>query len=284
MAVQVVKCSDCGMRYNATEYSRCPYCAQSNGAEKRWGRKIPKVALDSDEQTSPAPQAVPTEDSVLPNTPAVQPDSPPKPTPVSETQQKLPSLGSRTQSFYAISVPDPFDTFPEKRAVNTTEPKAEESPTPEPTYAPQNPSMSSSIQKLGKTTAKYISSDNGSSTKPAVGWLVCVKGVYFGQTFPLKNGVNKIGRSPEMDVALLQDDSVSRSVAMKLAYDSRANEFNALPGESGEMCYISGNAMYERIQLNGYEEIEFGDMGLNKFVFVPLCGTQFRWENYSAQN
>lgn len=281
MAVQVVRCNDCGMRYNGTEYSQCPYCAQSNGAEKRWGRKIPKVTPNSDEQTSPALQAKPAEASTPFNPPALQPDSPPESTPSSDRQQKQQSIGSRTQSFYAIPVPDQSDTAP---AVYSTEPKSEESATQKPTYAPQNPSMSSSIQRLGKTTAKYISSDNDSSTSPAVGWLVCVKGVYFGQAFPLKNGVNKIGRAPEMDVALLRDNSVSRSVAMKLAYDSRANVFHALPGESGEMCYVSGNAIYERIQLNGYEEIEFGDMELNKFVFVPLCGSQFRWENYTAKN
>lgn len=281
MAAQVVRCSDCGMRYNGTEYSQCPYCAQSTGAEKKglgWGRKKPKVEINSEANIFTTPPAA----STIPEAPEKKPAFSPKPEPVPEKPQKQQGTGSRTQSFYAIPVPDSVDTSPEKRAVNTSEPKSEESPAQGPASDSHNPSMAGSIQRLGKTTAKYISSENDSSTSPAVGWLVCVKGVYFGQAFPLKSGMNKIGRSQEMDVALLRDNSVSRSVAMKLAYDSRANEFNALPGESGEICYVSGNAMYERVKLSGYEEIEFGDTGLNKFVFVPLCGAQFRWENYTA--
>ena len=244
MAAQVVRCNDCGMRYNGTEYSQCPYCAQNTGAEKKglgWGRKKPRVELDLAKQTNPTPQAEPAAVPVLSDTLEAQPQLVPNPTSIPEKQQ---GQGSRTQSFYAIPVPDSIDNPPEKRAVNTSEPNPEEFPVPGPSAGSHNPSMAGSIQRLGKTTAKYISSENESGISPAVGWLVCVKGVYFGQTFPLKSGMNKIGRSSEMDVALLRDDSVSRSVAMKLAYDSRANEFNALPGESGEICYVSGKAMY----------------------------------------
>ena len=284
MAAQVVRCGDCGMRYNGTEYSQCPYCAQNTGAEKKglgWGRKKPRVELDLEKQTNPTPQADPTAVPVLSDTPEAQPQLVPNPTSIPEKQQ---GQGSRTQSFYAIPVPDSASAFTAGNVSPAQKPQPEEPPTPVPAATIQNPSMAGSIQKLGKTTAKYIGAGNDGSTSPAVGWLVCVKGVYFGQAFPLKSGMNKIGRSPEMDVALLRDDSVSRSVAMKLAYDSRANEFNCLPGESGEICYVSGKAMYERMQLRGYEEIEFGDTGLNKYVFVPLCGAQFRWENYTAKN
>ena len=33
----------------------------------------------------------------------------------------------------------------------------------------------------------------------------------------------------------------------------------------------------------GYDLMEFGDAGLNQFIFVPLCGNQFRWEDYPPE-
>ena len=46
--------------------------------------------------------------------------------------------------------------------------------------------------------------------EPVVGWLVCIKGAYRGESFKLKSGRNFIGRAANMDIVLGADQSVSR--------------------------------------------------------------------------
>lgn len=145
-------------------------------------------------------------------------------------------------------------------------------------------SLGQQIGRVKKTVGRYID-DSGESISPVVGWLVGVKGKCFGQSFPIRDGKNKIGRSTEMEISLLNDDSVSRSCEATIIYDSRANTFNIVPGDSGNLCYLnnSNEGLYERAALKGMEEIEFGNSGLNKYIFVPLCGETFQWSTYSTK-
>ena len=113
-----------------------------------------------------------------------------------------------------------------------------------------------------------------------MGWLVCVKGTYFGEAFKLINGRNRIGRAPDMDVNLENDNSISSTCMASIMYDSKGNRFSIIPGESSKLCYVNNEALYERKGLTGFEEIEFGDAEYNKFVFVPLCGEHFQWSDY----
>lgn len=146
--------------------------------------------------------------------------------------------------------------------------------------AVQGGTLGKQIEKVRKTVGRYID-DSGETISPVVGWLVGVKGKNFGQSFPIRDGKNKIGRSTEMEVSLLNDDSVSRSCEATIIYDSRANAFHMIPGDSGSLCYLNNEGLYERALLKGMEEIEFGNSGLNKYIFVPLCGESFQWSAYS---
>ena len=70
--------------------------------------------------------------------------------------------------------------------------------------------------------------------EPVVGWLVCTKGRYFGQSFALKSGRNFIGRSDSMDVILKGEPSVSRDRHAVVVYEPRERIFIAQPGDSGK--------------------------------------------------
>ena len=115
-----------------------------------------------------------------------------------------------------------------------------------------------------------------------MGWLVGTRGACYGQSFCLRSGRNRIGRSAEMDVNL-DDGSVSRTCAAVVIYDPKERVFSAMPGESSSLCYVNNHALYQRMELQGYDLMEFGDAGLNQFIFVPLCGNQFRWEDYPPE-
>ena len=109
-----------------------------------------------------------------------------------------------------------------------------------------------------------------------------IEGPYYGQSFALHSGRNKIGRSQDFDVRLLNDESVSRSCVAVIMFDAKASTFSIISGDSDSLCYVNGEALYERKVLVGYEQIELGDSERNMFVFVPLCGEQFSWISYQA--
>lgn len=151
----------------------------------------------------------------------------------------------------------------------------------EPSSSTDKPSsLQMQIQKSGRTVGRYTPQNGANGVEPVVGWLVCVKGAHFGQSFTLKSGKNRIGRSHEMNVRLMDDDSVSRTCVAEIVFDTKACVFSILPGQSESLCYVNGNALYNRLVLLGYEEIELGDTGRNKFVFLPLCSEKFQWSTY----
>lgn len=246
MDTQAIKCTGCGMWFDSVQYAQCPYCQRKkDGGARGLCRLWPKPKPKQGEKPTPKEEPVPV---------------PPK----EPLPEKVPDPTGPTDGFW-------------ERVPKGGE---EEPPTTPP--EPDKP-LKGEIEKLGPTTGKYVNSFGGDVTYPAVGWLLGVKGVYYGKSFPLKEGINTIGRAPDMDVQLLQDDSVSRGIAVKITYDSLANTFNALPGDRGQLCYISGNALYGLTALSGFEEIKFGTTETSKYILVPLCGDRFQWSNYPTQ-
>ena len=124
-----------------------------------------------------------------------------------------------------------------------------------------------------KTVAFYDFAD----TEPVVGWLVCVKGEYFGYSFNLKAGQNFIGRAMNMDVPLAKDTSVSRNRHAIITYDPLNRLFFIQPGESNGLTYLNDNLLLTHQPIKPYEKIRVGN---SELIFVPCCGEQFAWEDY----
>lgn len=285
MGIEVISCPQCGTYYNATDYKECPYC--SNGMVKPtkkqkkkpwWGRAVQQSATvpietEAQQQKNSAPP-VPQE------TPSIS-DSPRRS--LSEPEHTVPPtlpLAALLEQQNSDEVQQEQQNHPERvNSISASLPNSGHDMEVNP--APRK-KLEERIDSIGKTTAKYISYSNGEVTYPVVGWLVGVKGVYYGKSFPLKSGVNRIGRSSEFEVAMLLDNSVSHEVVVKILYDPKKNTFMALPGESA-LCYINGNCVYEKTDLSGYEKIELGDSEKNCFVFVPFCGSNFNWSDYAPK-
>ena len=109
---------------------------------------------------------------------------------------------------------------------------------------------------------------------PVVGWLVCTDGVNKGTDYRLHQGRNFIGRSPEMDVCILGDNTVSRSSHAIVVYDPRSNVYLAQPGRSKELFYVNDKLVLNPVELKTMDLLNIGD---TKLMFVPLCGEQFHW-------
>lgn len=108
------------------------------------------------------------------------------------------------------------------------------------------------------------------------GWLVCVDGPEKGKDFRLFSENNFIGRGANNDVRL-SDPTVSSDRHAVVVYDPEERVFS--------FGLFNGSGI---VRLNGKrvtrsdEEIKVGDrlkIGQGTFMFVPLCGENFQWED-----
>lgn len=106
------------------------------------------------------------------------------------------------------------------------------------------------------------------------GWLVCLEGPEKGRDYRLHHGFNRIGRSFNMDVQVIDDPAVTREGHCSVVYDDRQNQFSVIPS-SGALTYYNGQL------LTGPERLKIGDeisLGNSRFEFVPFCREGRIWE------
>ena len=112
--------------------------------------------------------------------------------------------------------------------------------------------------------------------EPVCGWLVCIQGARVGKDYRIHNGKNFVGRGDDMDIQILGDNEINRRNHAVIVYDQKKRNSVILPGDSAGLAYLRGEAVYVPAQLNPYDTIE---MGKSRFIFVPLCGQNFEWND-----
>ncbi len=113
--------------------------------------------------------------------------------------------------------------------------------------------------------------------EPVVGWLVAISGVHFGESFQIYVGKNTIGRSQGNKIVLGLDNGVSRENHATIIYEPKRREFYLQSGNSDGLIYLNDSFV------NGSEILKAKDtleIGATKLIFIPLCGTDFSWEQY----
>lgn len=127
----------------------------------------------------------------------------------------------------------------------------------------------------GAKTVAYW--DNQEGVNPVVGWIVCIDGAQRGKDYKIVSEKNFIGRSEEMHITVKGDNSISRRNHAVISYNPKQRNFILIPGaETTGIIYINEEAIYSPTELSPYDVIE---MGKSKFIFIPLCGQHFEWEN-----
>lgn len=121
-----------------------------------------------------------------------------------------------------------------------------------------------------KTVARYHTAE-----PPVVGWLICLKGVRQGEAFPLKKEQNNVGRGANMDVVLAQESSVSREKHIVIIYEPQKRVFYLQQGES--LSYLNDEPVLATRELKIYDKLKMGE---SVYMFYPLCGEEFTWDNY----
>jgi hypothetical protein len=133
------------------------------------------------------------------------------------------------------------------------------------------------------------SSQNSSVTgqDPVVGWLVAYDGPLQGCDFRIRVGNNSIGRDPANRICLYEADlDIHRKPHAYIVYDPVTNNYALRAGDQQRLVYVREEASYgseepkwnpvwNAVELKPYDEIRIGK---SKFVFVPLCGENFKWD------
>lgn len=143
-----------------------------------------------------------------------------------------------------------------------------------PARTSQNPQMPAAASDLDDKTMPYLGETTG--IQPVTGWLVCVEGPQMGQDYRIMSEKNFIGRAEEMHIRIIGDNAVSRRNHAVIVYDPKKRNFYLLPGDASGLAYHNNEAVYSPVELNAYDLIQ---LGRSKFVFVPLCGPHFEWDN-----
>jgi hypothetical protein len=117
-----------------------------------------------------------------------------------------------------------------------------------------------------------------------VGFVVCIAGSIKGKDYRLHSGDNTIGRDADpkkFDITINEDNNISRESCIIINYNPGVNEFT-LSGGSG----AQSEAIVKRnnkpvmpktsVILSAYDKILIGK---TKFMFLPLCGDEFIWDD-----
>ena len=170
---------------------------------------------------------------------------------------------------------------PEMDAEASASPISQESPV-QPISEQWRPQMNQAgfwqVGEDDNKTVSYYSRTIG--TEPVVGYLIAIEGAYFGEGFKLKTGRNFIGRSPEMDIQLSQDFSVSRRKHAVVIYEPKSRMFIAQPGESRELVYINDEVVLNNVVMKPYDILTIGE---TRLLLLPLCGEKFSWDDLKKE-
>lgn len=187
--------------------------------------------------------------------------------PVTATQSEPAELDKTEAIVQEIRLTEPVVS--DMNAAEMTVPEIRETETAEEPVQVQ--SVPVTEEDYGRTVAvikKQIGID------PVVGWLVCKTGEEKGKDYRIHAENNYIGRSENMDICIRGDETITRDNHAIVTYDNIKGEFFFTPGMGRSIIRINGNVVLAPTKLNAFDEIE---MGITKFIFVPLCGPDFIW-------
>lgn len=108
------------------------------------------------------------------------------------------------------------------------------------------------------------------------GWLVTVREPDFGKVYPLRCGKNSIGRAEAMDVAIRNDQTVSRQEHAWIEYRRETKAFVVSTGRNRSLIYINDDPVFKPTAMRKNDILYVGDTEL---MLIPCCDEKFCWED-----
>ncbi|GFN32135.1 FHA domain-containing protein [Paenibacillus xylaniclasticus] len=133
------------------------------------------------------------------------------------------------------------------------------------------------VPAADEKTLPYLEDADG--IDPVTGWIVCIEGPQIGQDYRINAEKNFIGRAEDMHIQIIGDNTISRRNHAVIVYDPKKRSFYLLPGDASGLAYHNNEAVYSPVELTAYDVIQ---LGRSKFIFIPLCGVHFEWDNNRA--
>lgn len=270
MAANKIQCPY-GHFFNADKYERCPVC----------NKDIQPVPHIADSGTSK--KVTTASRSQFEETPVIASD----PVRHSDASGKTASMFGGNSPVNADSRPQMNRTFSVQDLPQTPAQQPEQAvhtaPLPEPEPVPPATSslqaaVDAVVSHKDANDVKTVAVWNApAGTEPIVGWLICVKGEYFGQSFNLKTGNNTVGRAMNMDIPLAQEPSVSRNKHCVITFEPENQVFFLQQGESSGLTYLNGAMVMSPTGIKEQDRIK---IGAAEFLLIPFCADGFRWEDY----
>ena len=142
-------------------------------------------------------------------------------------------------------------------------------------------SLESEIKKTKSTTRKELPVtvrkwDLDNTVLP-VGWLIGIVGPHLGEAFACSSGRNRIGRADSMEIILSKDPEITRESQAVLVYEPNSRKFYIQAGESRGIVYLNEAPVISYSEFQAYDKLK---LGRSEFVFLPLCGEHFTWDDY----
>jgi hypothetical protein len=114
-----------------------------------------------------------------------------------------------------------------------------------------------------------------SNSQNTVGWLVCIEGPMRGESYPLYEGINHIGRESHMDVALYQSREILPEDHALITYEAENYRFTLTPTFlQYANVLLNGVIIVDSNPLKNYDTILLGDCTLQ---FIAFCNEQYHW-------
>ena len=114
-----------------------------------------------------------------------------------------------------------------------------------------------------------------SNSQHTVGWLICIEGATKGESYPLYEGANHIGRESHMDIALYESREVLAEDHALILYDDQTYSFTLEPTFSQHANVIlNGIIIVDPKPLRNYDTIVLGN---TVFQFMAFCNEEHHW-------
>ncbi len=288
--------------YDSDKYASCPYCAKAENETEDLMTEVlrPQSSLRKPERERVETLAAPKQEpEVRPQATAPTPQTVPDARPTAEafpsgiaaepTAAKQAEAGASLewQNSAAASAVD-FAGNPVAEAAAPVSPTSSCS-WHQPESAPvHSQAVNTAVHGWANQAADDEEDENCTvgyyaqvlGVEPVVGWLVCIRGAYRGESFRLKSGRNFIGRAANMDIVLGADQSVSRLRHAAVVYDPRSRTFIVAAGDARELCYLNGEVVITSNIMKAYDVLSLGNTDL---MLMPLCGEHFTWDAVPGQ-
>ena len=273
-----------GHYYNGDKFQDCPFCAPPKPEPVKPSDEDEEEVVFASAKSEPATE--PEKPAEVITEPVSEPEKPEEviTEPVSEPEKPEEVITEPVSEPEkpAEVITEPV-TEPEKPAEVITEPVSEpEKPAEVITEAVTEPEKTEERTEQAAEPEKTEEASDGApfDENYVIGWLVCVGGESYGESFELKSGINTIGRSSLMDVMLLKDEGVTEQSHAVIIYDAVSDSFSIEPGETVKIAYRNGEPVYKNEPLKAGDVITVGS---TKLLLFPLCSEQFSWSNFKEE-